>query len=152
MTDHGRAHIEELDAFVGVWHMEASLGSAAGTPPRARTRFEWLEGRRFLIQRWQVEHPDAPDGIAVIGFDEERATYLQHYFDSRGVARVYEMSFADRVWTLVRIAPGFSQRFVGILDEAGESIAGAWERSSDGKTWEHDFDLVYTRASGEEAG
>ena len=44
----------------------------------------------------------------MIGWDEEKETYLQHYFDSRGEARVYEMSFADGVWKLMRIAPGFS--------------------------------------------
>ena len=40
---------------------------------------------------------------------------LQRYFDSRGVARVYEMTIADRVWTLQRlaVAPDFSQRFTG---------------------------------------
>jgi hypothetical protein len=59
-----------------------------------------------------VEHPDAPDGIAIIGFDADKATLLQHYFDSRGVARVHQMTFADKLWTLQRLAaaPDFSQR------------------------------------------
>ena len=125
--------------------MTASL-APEGEQPKAETSFEWLEGRRFLVQRWRVEHPAAPDGIAVIGWDDERRTYLQHYFDSRGVARVYEMSFADRVWKLWRIVPGFSQRFTGTFDENGNTIAGTWEFSSDGSTWERDFDLAYTRA------
>lgn len=132
--------------FVGVWRMETSLASP-GAQPAAETRFEWLEGGRFLLQRWHVEHPDAPDGIAVIGFDDDRATYLQHYFDSRGMARVYEMSFAGGVWKLWRIAPGFSQRFTGTLDAAGDRIEGAWEGSSDASTWGHDFDLTYIRTS-----
>lgn len=29
--------------------------------------FEWLEGRRFVIQRWQYDHPELPDAIAIIG-------------------------------------------------------------------------------------
>src|SRR5438067_11398801 len=107
--------LEHLDAFVGEWSMEAVFPNASPGEARARTTFEWLPGRRFLIQRWEVDHPDAPDGIAIIGFDADRATLLQHYFDSRGVARVYEMTFADRVWTLERRAspPDFSQRFTG---------------------------------------
>ena len=28
-------------------------------PGQARVRFEWLEGRTFLIQRWTVELPEA---------------------------------------------------------------------------------------------
>jgi hypothetical protein len=139
-------NLEELDVFVGAWRMTASL-APEGEEPEAETSFEWLEGRRFLVQRWRVDHPAAPDGIAVIGWDDERGTYLQHYFDSRGVARVYEMSLADGVWKLERMHPGFSQRFTGTFDESGDTITGAWESSADGSTWEHDFDLTYTRAS-----
>jgi hypothetical protein len=138
---------EELDVFVGVWQMTASIAPEAGTPPSAQTSFEWLEGRRFLVQRWRVEHPDAPDGIAIIGFDEDRETYLQHYFDSRGVARVYEMSFTDGVWKLLRMAPGFSQRFTGTFNDTADTISGRWERSSDGSSWEHDFDIAYRRGT-----
>jgi hypothetical protein len=76
----------------------------------------------------------------------ERATLLQHYSYSRDVARVYEMSFVDGVWKLWRFAPGFSQRFTGTFEGTGDTITGMWESSEDGSTWEHDFDLVYTRA------
>ena len=137
--------LEPLGVLVGEWSMAASLGPDPATAPRARTTFEWLPGERFLIQRWEVEHPDAPDGIAIIGADPETDGYLQHYFDSRGVARVYEMGFADGAWTLRRLHPGFSQRFTGIVSEDGDTISGRWERSSDGASWEDDFELTYTR-------
>jgi hypothetical protein len=124
----------------------------AGPPAdvRARAVFEWMPGGRFLVQRWEVSLPEAPDGIAIIGFDDERETYLQHYFDSRGVARVYEMSFGDGVWKLWRDAPdfsplSFSQRFTGTFSDDGDTIEGRWEISHDGSSWEHDFDLTYTR-------
>jgi Protein of unknown function (DUF1579) len=136
-----------LDVLVGEWSMVTSFAPNPADAPRARTTFEWLPGRRFLIQRWEVEHPDAPDGIAIIGFDADKATLLQHYFDSRGVARVYEMTIAERVWTLQRVAaaPDFSQRFTGTFDDDNNTIVGRWEISSDGSTWNHDFDLTYTR-------
>src|SRR3712207_9243921 len=56
--------------------------------------------------------------VAIMGYDEGRGTLLQHYFDSRGVARVYEMGLDDGVWTLSRTKPDFSplrfwQRFSG---------------------------------------
>jgi hypothetical protein len=113
--------------------------------------FEWLPGGRFLVQRWEVPIPDVPDGIAVIGFDSSRGAYRQHYFDSRGVARLYEMTFAEGVWTLRREAADFSpldfaQRFTGTFSDDGTTIAGRWESSADGSTWEHDFDLAYTKA------
>jgi hypothetical protein len=99
------------------------------------------------VQRWEVEHPDAPDGIAIIGLDATGAGYLQHYFDSRGVARVYEMTFPDNVWTLERhaAAPDFSQRFTGTFDPDRNTIVGRWESSSDSSNWKPDFDLTYTR-------
>jgi hypothetical protein len=75
---------------------------------RARVGFEWLPGRRFLVERWEVPVPEAPDGIAIIGVDpDSEGNYLQHYFDSRGVARVYRMSFRDGVWKLWRYEPDF---------------------------------------------
>ena len=81
------AALTSLDVFVGEWNMRTSLAPSTADAPRARTTFEWLPGKRFLIQRWDVDHPGAPDGIAIIGFDADAASLLQHYFDSRGVAR-----------------------------------------------------------------
>ena len=129
--------------------MTASLSERAD-PPHAEATFEWLEGRRFLIQRWQVDFPAAPDGIAIIGPGDAEGTYRQHYFDSRGVARVYQMSVEGGVWKLWRDEPDFSplefaQRFTGTFSADGMTIAGRWEICHDGSTWEHDFDLTYTR-------
>ncbi len=69
---------------------------------------------------------------------------------TRGVARVYKMSLADGVWKLWRDEPDFSpldfrQRYTGTFSEDGATIVSAWEISHDGTTWEHDFDLTYTR-------
>ena len=139
--------LDDLDVLVGEWSMATSFTPNPADAPRARTTFEWLPGRRFLVQRWEVEHPDAPDGIAIIGFDPDTGTLLQHYFDSRGVARVYKMTFVDNVWTLERAAsaPDFSQRFTGTLDDGHNTIVARWEHSSDGSNWNDDFELTYTR-------
>jgi hypothetical protein len=104
-----------------------------------------MPGERFLIQRWEVDHPEAPDGLAVIGATDDG--YVQHYFDSRGVARVYGMSFADGVWKLWRDGDDFSQRFTGTLSDDGERLEGAWEISHDGSSWEHDFDITFTKVA-----
>jgi hypothetical protein len=137
--------LERLDVFVGEWEVATSLAADPVTAPRARTTFEWLSGRRFLVQRWEVDLPEAPDGIAIIGFHPEKEIYLQHYFDSRGVARVYDMTFDGTVWRLVRHGSDFSQRFRGTFTADRNTISGAWEISDDGSTWEHDFDLTYRR-------
>ena len=138
---------ESLDPFVGEWRMEAVFAGEPQSDAPARTTFEWLAGSRFVVQRWQVSHPAAPDGIAIIGFNDSRGRYLQHYFDSRGVARVYEMRFAGRVWELSRTAEDFSpldfsQRFKGTFSDDGQTIDGRWETSADGASWREDFKLI----------
>src|ERR1700726_3306501 len=96
-TESARAALSKLEVLVSEWRMQASLADA----PAGLTMFEWLTGGQFLVQRWEVPHPQAPDGIAIIGLAPEGGGYTQHYFDSRGVARVYEMGLGDGVWTLL---------------------------------------------------
>ena len=116
---------------------------AGGT---GRVSFEWLDGGKFLIQRWSVDVPEAPDGIAIIGAGDEPGSFRQHYFDSRGVRRVYEMSLLDGVWKLWRDAPDpFPQRYIGTFSDDGKTISGGWEKAADGSHWETDFDLTYRR-------
>ncbi|MGI8462195.1 MAG: DUF1579 family protein [Solirubrobacterales bacterium] len=81
------SEIKRLAPFIGEWSMEADIPSVppADTEATAWAVFEWMAGEQFLVQRWEIPIPVAPDGIAVIGFDSGRDTYLQHYFDSRGV-------------------------------------------------------------------
>jgi hypothetical protein len=118
------------------------------TDAGARVTFEWLPGKTFLIERWEVPVPEAPDGIAIIGADpESEGNYLQHYFDTRGVARVYRMSLEDGVWKLWRDGEDFSQRFSGTFSDDGQRIDGRWEIAHDGQTWETDFDLTYIKVS-----
>ena len=102
------------------------------------------------LERWTVPIPEAPNGLAIIGWDESRGTYLQHYFDDRAIARVYEMRFEDGVWTLERTKGDFStfdfsQRFRGTLNSDGNRIDGTWEIAEDHATWTKDFDLIYSR-------
>jgi hypothetical protein len=149
--------IERLEPLIGEWQMHAVFPGASPIDTSeaqgaARTVFEWLPDRQFVVQRWEVPHPAAPDGIAIIGFDPDRDGYLQHYFDSRGVARLYEMSFAEGVWKLWRTEADFSpldfsQRYTGTFTDDGRTIRGNWESSSEGSTWAHDFELIYTKTS-----
>jgi len=146
------SQLAALDALLGEWDVQASFAagflgpdSPATTVGGARTSFEWLAGQHFMIQRFTVENPTVPSGIAIIGAGDRPATLTQHYYDSRGVARVYQMSLADGAWKLWRDAPGFCQRFTGVLSDDETRIDGAWQTSADGLDWMHDFDLTYFR-------
>jgi hypothetical protein len=141
--------LERLNPFVGTWNLETSLPSPPGAS--AQSVFEWVLGGRFLIQRTEISIPEAPNSVSLIGVDPGGEAFSQHYFDSRGVVRVYAMRFEYGVWTLRRDSPDFSdlnfwQRYVGTFSADGDTIDGAWELSHDeGATWEKDFDFVYTR-------
>jgi len=147
-----------LDVFVGEWVMQARFpgdqpappGAAEGRPT-ARSRFEWALDRQFLLQRTEIPVPEAPDSLSIISVDLETGAYTQHYYDSRGVVRLYAMRLADGVWTLTRESPDFTpldfrQRFIGTFSEDGNTISGAWEKNLNGAGWEHDFALTYRRA------
>lgn len=140
--------LDRLDVLVGDWTLEAGPPGGPPWPGEASTTFEWFSGGKFLVERSAVELPEAPDGICIIGLGDEPDTFRQHYFDSRGVHRVYEMTLADGVWTLRRDDPNpFPQRFTGRIDDDGRTITGRWEKKPDGSDWETDFDLTYRRVS-----
>jgi hypothetical protein len=148
------AALDRLEALTGRWDMEATFeagyfgpGTPAVTERGGRTTFEWLDGRFFLTQRFTVEHPAAPSGIAIIGTGGEPETFTQHYYDSRGVARVYQMTLEGGIWKLWREAPGFWQRYTGQISGDGNKITGSWEGSADGQAWKHDFGLTYIRVT-----
>jgi hypothetical protein len=141
--------LARLDVFVGEWVMEARFPGGDGAT--ARSRFEWALDRQFLIQRTEVPVPEAPDGLMIVSADLETGAYTQHYYDSRGVVRLYAMTFAGGVWALTRESPDFTpldfrQRFTGTFGADGNTISGAWESGRDGGGWEHDFALTYRRA------
>lgn len=140
--------LDRLEALVGEWTLEAGPPKGPPWPGQAQASFEWLEGRTFLVQRWSIDLPEAPDGIAIIGAGEQSESFRQYYFDSRGVHRIYEMTLDDVAWKLWRDAPDpFPQRFIGNFEDDGRTIAGRWEKAEEGSTWSIDFDLSYRRTS-----
>ena len=142
-TDTGAR--ERLEALVGERTMEAGPPGGPPWPGAARVTFEWLEGGPLLVERWRIDLPEAPDGVAVIGCDGLSGSYYQLYTDERDVQRIYAMSLEDGVWKLWRGGEPFSQRFTGEFSEDGKTITGRWEAAKDGENWETDFDLVYTK-------
>jgi hypothetical protein len=140
--------LARLDAFVGEWKVEASF---EGAPP-GHSVFEWALHGQFLVQRSEAPDP-APDGLMVVAHEAGTDSYTQHYYDSRGVVRLYAMTFDGTTWTLKRETPdfsplGFHQRYTATFDDDGGAIRGTWEISHDeGTTWERDFDLGYTRVT-----
>jgi hypothetical protein len=142
------AALAQLAPFIGEWDIEITNMSFDPDPSavvRGHSSFAWLEGGAFLIQHSEIVHPDFPISTAVMGPDDEAETYRMLYYDSRGVSRIYRMTYSGGIWTLWREFPGFSQRFHGTFSEDGKVITAYWEKSTDSSHWERDFELTYNR-------
>ena len=144
--------IERLAPFIGTWNLSARFPDRPEEVVTGTLVYEWGPGEAFVIQRSEVAPAGFPDAVTVMGVDESRGAYLQHYFDSRGVARVYQMGFEDGEWSLIRTTADFTpldfaQRYTGRFSDDLATIRGAWESSSDGTAWTHDFELVHTKVA-----
>ncbi len=157
MPLEARPELQPLHHLAGTWTTEATHPSMPGIVVRGSAVVEWLEGERFLIHRARNDHPDFPDSISMIGFTDHdrvgnaaaaasKSQLSMHYYDSRGVYRVFGAAIDDTSWQLERIAPGFSQRFTGTFTDAFKTIAGGWQLCEDGVHWNDDLRITYRRA------
>jgi hypothetical protein len=157
MTSAGA--LKALNVLVGTWTTVATHPALPGVVVRGTANVEWLEGERFLIHRASTDHPDFPDSISIIGYTEldrvgddqsadppapENAPMTMHYFDSRGVFRIYESSIDEKAWRTWRNAPGFSQRFTGTFTDGGDTIVGLSQLRENGQ-WNDDLEITYRR-------
>jgi hypothetical protein len=131
----------DLGTLVGNWEMEGTHPAFPGVVVPGHITFEWLPGEKFLVYRCDMEHPDFPDSLSVIG-DFDGQTEL-HYYDSRGVHRIYGLAFDGTELKLWRDEPGFQQRFSGTLD--GDTLNGLWQLCRDGSTWNDDLAVAWRR-------
>lgn len=143
--------LESLKGLVGKWEMELSNASFLPRPSDSvkggRVLIEWVQEGAFLAMRMGDKSPGPPQATWLIGRDDSAPNYTVLYSDARGVSRVYGMSFSEGRWKMWREAPGFWQRYEGIVSKDGKTITAHWEKSSDGSRWEHDFDVTYTKLS-----
>jgi hypothetical protein len=143
--------LDVLQPFIGEWSVEGRHVALPNVVIRGRSVFEWWGDRAFLMHHSNLDHPDFPDSIAVIGPTQPDGGLAQHYFDSRGVHRLFAMTFERGVWTLDRKAVGpkdFDQRMRATFSADGRTIAAEYE-ARDARTHEMrpDMSSIYTRAT-----
>ena len=143
--------LDELEPFIGEWSVEGRHVAVPDTVIRGRWVFEWWGDRTFMIHRSTLDHPDFPDSIAIMGATQPDGGLAQHYFDSRGVHRLFDMTFARGVWTLDRKAAGaddFDQR-THLTFSADKNTLTAESELRDAKTHQmtHDFSVIGRRIS-----
>ena len=160
MTDPTDTSLAGLARLVGEWTTEATHPAVRGTVVQGTTTLEWMRGEKFLVVTARIDHPDFPDAISIIGDmsrdrvgeGDEAPTaaapapgLAMHYYDERGVHRVFAVTIADDTWQIWNDAQGFAQRFVGTFVDGGNRIVGLWRLSRDNKTWDDDLRITYRR-------
>ena len=144
-----RSALERLEVFVGRWALEARFEHMPDVGITGSAELQWILGGAFLSMTSQVSHPQAPSTYSIIAPSSAPNEYTQHFFDSRGVVRTYAMTFDGTTWTLTReqadfTALDFKQRFVGTLEDGGNTIRGRWDIDN-GAGYVRDFDLMFRR-------
>ncbi len=136
--------LRPLNKLIGNWKVSLRWSKdthrLVGGPKEVKTeaRISTLKEGKFLHYKLGSAH-------WVIGGDESDHHYTALYSDERLISRVYRMSYARDVWKIWRNAPKFNQRFKGRIRADGRRIDGRWEKSVDGKSWVHDFDMTFVR-------
>jgi hypothetical protein len=138
-----RDQLEPFEALVGSWATEATHPMLEGVVVPGDITLEWLEGKRFLVQRSRNEHELFPDAICVIGPPEHGDGLVMEYFDSRGVRRTYGIALADGVLRIWRDDPEFAQRFAATID--ADEYDGLWQLARTPGDWKDDLHMVYRR-------
>jgi hypothetical protein len=139
--------LQVLAPLIGEWATIGTHPLLPGKTFHGHATFSWLESGAFLLYRSQMDEPDIPDGVAILGTDDDVPDAgAMLYSDVRGVSREYRWSVSDNVLTWSRDAPDFSQRMVLTIAEDGQSMDAQGEMSRNHQPWEPDLRLAYRRS------
>ncbi|HMJ70437.1 MAG TPA: hypothetical protein VK508_16140 [Cyclobacteriaceae bacterium] len=137
--------LESHSILVGEWKTVGHHPFLPDVTLNGTASFEWLENGAFLIMRTHIDHKEFPDGIAVFGSDDSEEECDMIYFDERNVSRKYTSILKNNIWKWWRNDQKFSQRCTCEIKDDGNTIFSKGEMSKDGKSWEKDLELVYTK-------
>ena len=131
----GSRTMHAFESLIGGWHGEGELPIEPPMKISADVMIERLGA--FIVMRSTGEPAEMPDSISIIGGAPSGEPQPMHYFDSRGVKRLFMTTVDGATWRIWRApgedwngpdGPGFNQRFIGEISADGRSIDGRWER------------------------
>src|SRR5918998_3357403 len=137
--------LEPLTPLVGQWRTTGTHPLVPGTTFHGRTSFAWHEGGAFVLMHSEIDEPEVPSGIAIIGSDDAAGTFTMIYFDERDVSRLYTVEVANDEVRWHRDSAGFAQRMVVTIAAGGARLDAHGTMSRDGGPWEDDLQLTYER-------
>ncbi len=137
--------LERLAPLVGQWRTTGTHPLVPDTMFHGRTSFEWHEHGAFMLVRSEIDEPEIPSAVAVIGSDDAAGTFTMIYFDERGISRRYTVEVTDREVRWHRDEAGFAQRMIIAIAPDGTRLDAHGTMSHDGGEWEPDLQLTYER-------
>ena len=140
--------LQALAVLVGEWATVGTHPMLPGKTFHGHASFTWLESGAFLLFHSHIDEPEIPNGVAILGTDDSNPDAgAMLYFDVRNVSREYRWTISSNLWTWSRDELGFSQRMVLTIANDGARIEAKGQMSRNGKSWEPDLQLTYTRIS-----
>ena len=139
-----------LQRFIGDWTCEATHPQMKGVITGTAS-FAWLGSEKFVVWRSHIDHPDVPDGMSVLGDcahataeAKEPAKWQMHYFDTRGVYRLFEARLDSDGFEVVREDDAWPQRFRCVLADGDQRIDMTTQLRKDGR-WVDDLKMTLRR-------
>ena len=131
-----------LDRLLGTWEFTMHH-SAMSAPVTGRQRYDRVLDGAFVLLHWTYDHPDFPDAMALLSEDR------YHYFDVRGIVRVFNLEADEDGWSMVRLDEDFSQRYTARFRGA-DIMESTGEMSHDnGVRWQPDLTMTHRRVEKE---
>jgi uncharacterized protein DUF1579 len=137
--------LRALAALIGTWDTVGTHPYLPGKTLHGRAIFELIEGGAFLRWRSEIDEPEVPSGVAILGSDNATGDYHMLYFDERDVSRKFDITIEGNEVRLQRSSPDFSQRMVLTVADDGRTMVSKGEMSRNGGAWEPDLQLTYSR-------
>lgn len=137
--------LDRLAPLIGEWRTTGTHPLVPDTTFHGRTSIEWHEGGAFLLIRSEIDEPQIPSGIAVIGSDDAAGTFTMIYFDERNVSRRYAVEVAEGQVSWHRDEAGFAQRMTITHSSDDSRLEARGTMSRNGGPWEDDLQLSYVR-------
>jgi hypothetical protein len=97
------------------------------------------------VMRSEIDEPEIPNGVAVVGSDDAAGTFTMLYFDERDISRRYTVEVGDGEVSWYRDEAGFAQRMVLTVAADGSRLDAQGTMSRAGGPWEDDLQLTYER-------
>jgi len=146
--------MKQFEQLIGEWHGEGEI--PLGPPMKIYVEAKVERLGEFIVLSSVGEPAEVPDSVSIIGGAADGEPQPMHYFDARGVKRLYMTALEGSTWKIWRApgedwngphGPGFNQRFIGDIAPDGRTIEGRWERGmgAAGDRWEIDFRINYFR-------